>query len=232
MKKSSRPLYTLAGPVIAAALAGGLACVQPVAVAGVSIGPAGAPPAKDVTRREAALAARPAPAARVGEGAEVVAVPVTGSELVRARATVEIAAPIEAVRAVVLDLERYPELTPIYSRARVFGTTARGGRDVYLELNEMGGGHLWVRAEISRPKVADGVETYDARLITGNVDAFRARWQLEGLGRERTRLTLESFVEPALGLPARVVNRGNMDGARETVLALKRRAELAPSVER
>ncbi len=217
----------------AAAIAGCLACVQPVAVAGVSIGPAGAPPAKDVAGREASpTVGRAATAARASEEAAVVAVPVAGSALVRARATAEIAAPIEAVRAVVLDLERYPELTPIYSRARVFGTTARGGRDVYLELNELGGGHLWVRAEISRPVVADGVETYEARLITGNVDAFRARWQLEELGRARTRLTLESFVEPPLGLPAKLVNRGNMDGARETVLALKRRAERATDVDR
>lgn len=213
----------VAALVIAAALSAGLACVPPGPVA--SLVPTAATPPRDTVGRAA-----PKPAVRHDDRARgapaVVAVPIAGSSLVRARAAVEIEAPIDAVRAVVLDLERYADFMPRCSRSRVFGTTARGGHDVYLELDELGGAiHLWVRLEISRRAIADGIEAYDARLITGNVDSFRASWRLEDLGQARTLLTFESYVDPGLPRHPELVNRGNMEGAKESVLALKRRAE-------
>ncbi|MFT3773241.1 MAG: SRPBCC family protein [Minicystis sp.] len=152
---------------------------------------------------------------------------VRGSSLERVRATVAVGAPIDRVRSVVFDFARYPEFMPGYTKASVLRTTPAGGRSVRMDIEQLGGAvHLWMRLDISPPEGGSGVEAYEGRLVEGNVKAFRTRWELEALKPDRTRLTIESFVDPDLALvPSSLINRGARDGIRDAVLALKARAE-------
>jgi ribosome-associated toxin RatA of RatAB toxin-antitoxin module len=193
-------------------------------VAGISLalavaGPAGAASRDPVGARVAEGRAADAP--------KVESLPVRGSSLQRVRATVAVSAPVERVRAVVFDFARYPEFMPGYKQAGVIRTTPSGGGLVQLVIEQLGGMvQLRMRVEISPPQIAGAVEAYDGRLVQGNVKAFETRWELEPLGPRRTRLTVESFLDPDLPLvPSSAVNDGAREGLRDAVLALKARSE-------
>jgi ribosome-associated toxin RatA of RatAB toxin-antitoxin module len=150
--------------------------------------------------------------------------PVPGSGIHRVRATVAVNAPIDRVRTVIFDYARYPEFMPLYQKASVLQTTPAGGRLVQMQL----GGiiHLWMRVDISAPMYRGTTEAYDGRLVAGNVKAFQPRWELEPLATDRTRVTVESFLDPDLPLvPSVLINSGTVDGIREAILALKARIE-------
>jgi hypothetical protein len=149
---------------------------------------------------------------------------VPGSSIDRVRATITVEAPLPRVRDVLFDWARYPEFMPRYEKASVVHVTASGGRLVQIELG--GVVHLWMRVEISPPTIEGTVEKYEGRLEKGNVKAFRPRWELEPLGEGRTRLTVESYLDPDLFLvPSSLINSGTRDGMRDGVTALKARIE-------
>lgn len=154
--------------------------------------------------------------------------PVPGSSLERVRGTVSVDAPIERLRNVVFDFPRYPEFMPRYRRASVERHNPNGGVEVRMEIDELAGAfHVWMRVEITA-EPASLVESYKGRLLSGNVKAFEIRWQLEALGPKKTRLTVESFIDPGLRLvPSAFVNSGARDRIRDVILALRARAERA-----
>jgi hypothetical protein len=164
---------------------------------------------------------------------KTVAVPIAGSGLVRARSTVVIDAPIDRVREVVVGYAKYPEFMPNYRSCRVLGRSPSGGRDVYMELRAAGGlVKLWARIDAKKPVVTDGVETYESRLVEGNLKALEGSVRLRAVDAARTELILQSFVRPNLPVPDAMLNRQNLDGAREAVLALKTRSEQAGTTAR
>jgi Polyketide cyclase / dehydrase and lipid transport len=175
--------------------------------------PAGAPEAS----REAA----------VGDDPVVDSVPVRGSSIERARASVGVSAPLSRVRETIFDFAHYPDFMPHYDRATELGPTAGGGRLVQMDITEMGGLiHLGLQAEIAAPRLENGAETYDGRLVKGNVKAFQWRWRLEPISAGRTKVTVESFIDPDMALvPTSLLNRGARDGVRDGVLAIKARSE-------
>lgn len=149
---------------------------------------------------------------------------VRGSSIERVRATVAVNAPIDRVRTVLFDLARYPQFMPHYSKAIVLRTTASGGRVVRMEIDQVV--RLWMQIEIGPPSTASGIESYEGRLSEGNVKAFRPRWEIEAIDGGRTRLSVESFLDPDLSLvPSSFVNSGARDGIRDAILALKARSE-------
>jgi ribosome-associated toxin RatA of RatAB toxin-antitoxin module len=149
--------------------------------------------------------------------------PVEGTGIRRIRATIVMDAPIDRVRSVVFDYDRYPEFMSIYDKAHVVWTTPAGLRLVQMQLG--GIVHLWMRVEISPPVHDGNVERYEGRLVQGNVKAFEPRWAFEPMG-DRTRVTVESFMDPDLPLvPDGLVNNGARDGVRDAMVALKARVE-------
>jgi ribosome-associated toxin RatA of RatAB toxin-antitoxin module len=187
------------------------------AVAGPAIGPS----------FEARADHRAPAEARAPDVPKVESFPVRGSSFERVRATVAVGAPIDRVRAVVFDFARYPEFVPGYKQAGVIRTTPSGGGVVQMVIEQLGGMvQIRMRVEISAPQISGAVEAYDGRLLKGNVKAFQARWELEPLGPRRTRLVLESFLDPDLPVvPASLVNQGARDGVRDALLALRARSE-------
>lgn len=155
-----------------------------------------------------------------------VAVPIAGSSLVRGRSTVTVAAPIHRVRTQILAFSRYPEFMPYYSKCRVIGPSPSGGRDVYMEVKALHGAlQWWARLDVKRPAQVDGREVIDTSFIAGNVKELSARWAMKRIDDAKTELMLEIFLEPKLPLPATLVNRENLDGSADGVLAMKARSE-------
>jgi len=150
---------------------------------------------------------------------------VPGTSIQRIRATMTIDAPIDRVRTVVFDYGHYPEFMPLYEKAGVIWTTPAGARLVHMELG--GTLKMWMRVEISAPHTsASGVETYEGKLVQGSIKAFQPRWELESLGPQSTRVTVESFMDPDLPLvPSSLINSGARDGVRDAIIALKARIE-------
>jgi ribosome-associated toxin RatA of RatAB toxin-antitoxin module len=170
----------------------------------------------------------PAPAAGASgaptEAPKIESFPVRGSGIERVRATVAVNAPVDRVRGVLFDYARYPEFVPRYEKATVISITPEGARLVQMELG--GIVRLWMRVQISPPAYRGTTEGYEGRLVMGNIKAFQPRWELEPLGSGRTRLTLESYLDPDLALvPDSLVNSGARDGIRDAILALKARSE-------
>ena len=159
---------------------------------------------------------------------QAVAIPVDGTELVRGRATLKIDAPLEKVRAAVLDFGHYTEFMPFFRGSRVLGRTAAGARDVYLEIEALHGAvRLWAEIEIPRPTIVDGQETYESRFMKGNVKELKAIWRLRKIDDAATELSLEVFLLPSIPLPTALVNKGNLIGAVKGVKAVRARVESA-----
>jgi ribosome-associated toxin RatA of RatAB toxin-antitoxin module len=152
---------------------------------------------------------------------------VAGSSVERLRASVAVQAPLERVRAVVFDFARYPAFIPNYTEVVVERRTPGGGSEVRFDLDELGGAlHLWMRMAVSPAAQEGAVESYQGRLLAGNVKTAQMRWELEALSPSSTRLTLESHVDPDLTLvPSALVNSAGRDRIREVILAFKAEAE-------
>jgi ribosome-associated toxin RatA of RatAB toxin-antitoxin module len=175
------------------------------------------------------VAASPPPAAKPASSApdvaEVEVVPVAGSSLGRARATVMVRAALERVRAVIFDFPNYPSFIPNYKSAEVESTTPEGGMRVHMKIDALGGMiRRWMRVEVSPPAVDGPRETFDAKLLDGDVKAFEGRWVLERLAGG-TKLTVESFLDAKLQLPPAFIDAGSAAGLKESILAIKARAE-------
>ena len=168
---------------------------------------------------------QPGPHGRPVDLADVEVVPIVGSALGRARATVTVRAALERVRAILFDFPNYPAFLPNYKSAKVVGTTADGGSVVHMQIDALGGMiRRWMRIEISPATVVGPRESFVARLLDGDVKAFEARWVLDRI-EEGTRLTLESFIDANLQLPASFIDAGSAAGLKESILAIKARAE-------
>jgi hypothetical protein len=95
-----------------------------------------------------------------------------------------------------------------------------------MEIDELGGMiKLRAKVDVPPPRLVDGREMYEGRLLDGNVAAFVPKWELLALGPELTLLTVESYMDPKLPVPDAFINSGNVDGMRDAILAMKRRAE-------
>ncbi len=204
-------------PGASAILASLVCAVAALSPSGAVAGPAASARAAEVSPTETG-----APAASNLPRIEAFAV--RGSSIERVRGTIAVNAPIDRVRAVLFDFAQYPQFMPHYSKAGVLLTTPGGGRVVRMEIDQVV--HLWMQIVIGPPSTAAGIESYEGRLSAGNVKAFQPRWEIEPIEGGRTRLRVESFLDPDLTLvPSSFVNSGARDGIRDAILALKARCE-------
>lgn len=159
---------------------------------------------------------------------EPVPVAIAGSDLVEAKATMKVSAPLDKARAVVLKFEDYPQFMPEYSDAKMLGKAPSGNDKVYMEITTLGGvAKMYANIEVVSTKPEGGPETHEAKFLDGNVRQFKALWTLQKLDDAHTQVTLQVFLHPALPLPDFLVNKANLDGAKKGVLAMKRRIEAA-----
>ncbi len=160
---------------------------------------------------------------------EPVAIPIPGSDLVEAKATVKVARSIDKAREIVLKFEDYPQFMPEYSGAKMLGKLPSGDDKVYMEITTLGGiAKMWANVDVLPVKKDGASELHEAKFIDGNVRQFKAVWTLTKVDEGHTDVTLRVFLHPAIPLPDFLVNKANMDGAKKGALAMKKRIENAP----
>lgn len=151
----------------------------------------------------------------------------SGSRIARGEAEAELARPLEVILPILEDYASYEEFMPNFKRSRVLaqrGTRAR----VYMEVSAAAGAlMLWGQLDL-RERADEGTASrvIEAKLLEGNIDAFRAAWRLEPTADgARTRVAFQIFVDPDLPLPAALVGRENERAARRTIEALRTHLE-------
>lgn len=155
-----------------------------------------------------------------------VSVPITGSDLVEAKATVIARAPIDKAREIIQRFEDYPQFMPEYSDAKRLGNLSSGNEKVYMEITTLGGvAKMFANVEILPARKEGANEIHEAKFLDGNVKQFKAVWTLAPTTDGNTELTLQVFLHPSLPLPDFLVNKANLDGAKKGALAMKRRIE-------
>lgn len=157
------------------------------------------------------------------------AVPIAGSEWTRGRATVTVKAPMDKVRATLLDYERYPEFMPEFSGSKILGRMPGGGHQVYQQMSILGGTvKIWAQVEVPKPTIEGDTETYSGTMMKGNIKEYEAIWKLRPLDASHTELTAELRLVPPFPVPVGWMNGKNVEGAAKAVQAMKRRVETRP----
>ena len=145
----------------------------------------------------------------------------SGSSIAWGEAEAVLAQPIEAVFPVVSDYEGYATFMPNFRRAKVLAQRGARAR-VYMEVSAAAGAlTLW--GQLDLPQRDDGPadgRVVEARLLDGNIEAFRAEWHLEPT-EEGTLVGFRIYVDPDLPLPAALISRENERAARRSVEALR-----------
>jgi ribosome-associated toxin RatA of RatAB toxin-antitoxin module len=159
---------------------------------------------------------------------EPVGMPIDGSDLVEAKASVMVNAPIDKARTIVLKFDDYPQFMPEYSDCKVLGKLPSGNNKVYMEITTLGGvAKMYANVEILAAVKEGASETHAGKFIDGNVKQFKAVWTLTKTDETHTEVGLLVFLQPNIPLPDFLVNKANLDGAKKGVLAMKRRIEAA-----
>jgi hypothetical protein len=128
-------------------------------------------------------------------------------------ARIAVDAPLETVRNVVSDFNRYSTFIQrtkdgklqLQVTAKMLG---RNGdkRDVYLEVSILKGtSKVWGVLRFDPVTTVDGEEVLQGRLLKGNVRRLDARWRLRKLAENKTELHLELLIVPNVPVPRGLV---------------------------
>ena len=132
--------------------------------------------------------------------------------------SVEILAPLQRVRAVLLDVEAYPGWMPAYRKATVLERDQQGRpRRVEFEAER----YVTIRFTLEYEHSAD---TISYRRIAGGGRQNEGTYRLEAHGAS-TRATLEYTLDPGAPVPDFIIRPGIKKSVAEDLAALKRRAE-------
>jgi hypothetical protein len=162
--------------------------------------------------------------------AENYTVPVEGTDLVIAGATIGVNAPLADVKRVLLAFHRYKDILPRLQQSRVVAETD-GATDVYMRAPIMNGlAAIWgvVRFTPLTPWRKRGFQLAGAR-VSGNVEKWTGKWMAFPCGDKRTLLKLELFCEVGLPLPTRVVTKWLLWACNKSVTAVRDMAECGSS---
>ncbi len=132
--------------------------------------------------------------------------------------------PIDQVLPVVVDYANYHHFMPNFTKSKVLAQ--RGNRAmVYMEVSVAAGTFtLWGQFKLSEAPAEGETRVIEARLLEGNMDAFRASWRLTPVDDgARTEVDFKLFVDPNMPLPSSVFSRENERAAGNTVRALSTR---------
>jgi len=132
--------------------------------------------------------------------------------------------PLDAVLPVVVDYAHYAQFMPNFTKSKVLAQ--RGHRAmVYMEVSVASGAFtLWGQFKLSEHPAEGSTRVIEARLLEGNMDAFRATWRLTPVdGGVRTEVDFKIYVDPDMPLPSSVFSRENEKAAGKTIRALRMR---------
>lgn len=147
-----------------------------------------------------------------------------GSNISWGHAVAVIEKPIDDVMPVVVDYGNYVHFMPNFTKSKVLAQ--RGNRAmVYMEVSVASGTlTLWGQLKLAEAAPQGDTRVIEARLLEGNLDAFRANWRLTPVdGGNRTEVDFKIYVDPDMPLPSAVFSRENERAAGNTVRALRSR---------
>ncbi|KPK11277.1 MAG: hypothetical protein AMJ62_16370 [Myxococcales bacterium SG8_38] len=151
-----------------------------------------------------------------------------GSSISWGHAVAIIDEPIDEVLPVVVDYANYVQFMPNFTKSKVLAQ--RGHRAmVYMEVSVASGTFtLWGQLTFSESAGDGEARLVEARLVDGNMNAFRATWRLVPVdGGARTEVDFRIYVHPDMPLPSAVFSRENERAAGKTVRALRTRVAAA-----
>lgn len=116
-------------------------------------------------------------------------------------ATVNVDAPQELVRAVVLDYKNYSKFMSRFEKSQVVGHSG-DKTDVYLQVPILKGmAKVWALVRFEPVKQVNGEEVVVGHMLKGNVKRLDAKWRLKKLDDSSTQVALELLIIPDLPLP-------------------------------
>jgi ribosome-associated toxin RatA of RatAB toxin-antitoxin module len=157
-------------------------------------------------------------------------IPEVGSDISWGQATLVLDKPMVEVVPIIRDYANYVQFMPNFTKSKVLAQ--RGGRArVYMEVSIAKGAFtLWGQLDLAEHPADDDAVVVDARLMEGNINAFRASWTLTPIdGGARTRVDFRIYVDPDIPLPSAVFSRENERAAGKTLRALRARLIDAPN---
>jgi ribosome-associated toxin RatA of RatAB toxin-antitoxin module len=127
------------------------------------------------------------------------------SETNAGAARVNVDAPEELVRQVVLDYKNYANFMTRFEKSRVVGRSG-DKTDVYLQVPILkGAAKVWAIVRFEPVKEVDGTEVVVGHMIKGNVKRLDATWRLKKLDDTTTNVVLELLIVPDMPVPDSLV---------------------------
>jgi ribosome-associated toxin RatA of RatAB toxin-antitoxin module len=139
-------------------------------------------------------------------------------------AEVLVEAPIAIVRRIATDYRSYKDYMPAVDQSRII---KRNGQvtDVYLHVPIFKRtASIWAVIQFA-PVPSKGGETYEGRLIDGNVDDLRILYRLIPISPTSTAVQTELLVEPKLPMPTAFLTEELAKAAFKVVSRVRERAE-------
>jgi ribosome-associated toxin RatA of RatAB toxin-antitoxin module len=120
-------------------------------------------------------------------------------------ARVNVDAPVDLVRSVVLDYKNYASFMSRFEKSRVVGRSG-DNTDVYLQVPILkGAAKVWAIVRFEPVKQVNGTEVVVGHMLKGNVKRLDATWRLKKLDDVTTQVVLELLIVPDLPVPDRLV---------------------------
>jgi ribosome-associated toxin RatA of RatAB toxin-antitoxin module len=152
-------------------------------------------------------AAAPAPGPELQKWREVsrFSVKTPYAEINAGAARVNVDAPEDLVRSVVLDYKNYAKFMSRFEKSQVVGRSG-DKTDVYLQVPILkGAAKVWAVVRFEPIKQVDGTEVLTGHMIKGNVKRLDATWRLKKLDDSSTQVALELLIVPDLPVPDSLV---------------------------
>lgn len=120
-------------------------------------------------------------------------------------ARVNVDAPQELVRQVVLDYKNYANFMTRFEKSRIVGRSG-DKTDVYLQVPILkGAAKVWAIVRFEPIKQVNGADVVVGHMIKGNVKRLDATWRLKKLDDSSTQVVLELLIVPDMPVPDSLV---------------------------
>jgi ribosome-associated toxin RatA of RatAB toxin-antitoxin module len=144
-----------------------------------------------------------------------------GTSVRAGRAEGIVDAPIDAVMSVVEDYGNYDKFMPHFRASRVLSRRGESAL-VYMQASiAKDTMTLWAQLKVGpKPNIGD-TRVIEAKMVQGNMDAMRARWEVTSIDGQHTRVAFELLMDPKVPLPASLVSDENEKATQKTIRALR-----------
>jgi ribosome-associated toxin RatA of RatAB toxin-antitoxin module len=144
-----------------------------------------------------------------------------GDDVSWGRAVGVVEAPIDAVQSVVQNYAGYAKFMPHFKTSKVLsqrGASALVYMQASIAKDTM---TLWAQLKIGPAANKGETRVIRAKMISGNMSAMEAVWELTSADATRTLVSFQLVMDPKLPLPDSFVTDQNVRAARKTIKALR-----------